>query len=221
MHIQQLILQTSQPGTLQEFYGDLLGFQIGGGTNKDLIIQAGYSELVFTSTDAGNPFYHFAFTIPANKIEEAKAWLTGKVELLWIEDYKSDIADFVNWHARSVYFYDPAGNIVEFIARSDLDNSTDTPFSARQVVSISEAGLVFPADELNSRTDKLLEQCHLSYFDKQPPLPQFKAVGDDHGLFIIVPEHRNWYPTSTPSGIFPMTVKFSNGDMYEFNSVRQ
>ena len=62
----------------------------------------------------GKPFYHYAINIPANKIEEAKDWLSNRVRLLWMEDYKDDIADFVNWHAKSIYFYDPAGNIVVF-----------------------------------------------------------------------------------------------------------
>ena len=35
-----------------------------------------------------------------------------KVPLIWINDYNSEIADFVNWHAKSIYFFDPAGNIV-------------------------------------------------------------------------------------------------------------
>jgi hypothetical protein len=41
-------------------------------------------------------------------------------------------------------------------------------------------------------------------------LPQFKAIGDDEGLFIVVPENRNWYPTNKPAGIFPMNVEFEN-----------
>ena len=156
-------------------------------------------------------FYHFAINIPANKIEEAKAWLASRVELIWIEPYKSDIADFVNWHAKSVYFYDPAGNIVELIARFDLDNKTGEPFSSSQFLSISEVGLVVKEDELDKTAENLIQQYGLSYFDKQPPLPQFKAIGDDEGLFIIVPDKRNWFPTSKSSGIFPMKTQFRVG----------
>ena len=50
---------------------------------------------------------------------------------VWMEDYEDDIANFVNWHAKSVYFFDPAGNIVELIARFDLDNKTSETFSSR------------------------------------------------------------------------------------------
>src|SRR5258708_34808524 len=42
-----------------------------------------------------------------------------------------------------MYFYDPAGNIVEFIARHNLHNGTaGTTFTARDIVSASEIGLV-------------------------------------------------------------------------------
>jgi len=39
----------------------------------------GSSELIFAETTANQPFYHYAINIPANKIEEAKAWLSNKV----------------------------------------------------------------------------------------------------------------------------------------------
>lgn len=131
------------------------------------------------------------------------------MELLWIEDYKNVVADFVNWNARSVYFFDAAGNIVELIARSDLHNETAAPFSSKQFLSISEIGLVFLPDEIETRTANLLEQYSLSFFDKQPPFSHFKAVGDDEGLFIVVTEHRAWYPTTKHSGVYPVEITFT------------
>jgi catechol-2,3-dioxygenase len=137
-----------------------------------------------------------------------------------MEDYKDDIADFVNWHAKSVYFYDPAGNIVELIARFDLDNSINETFSASQLLALNEVGLVFNNKNFEKEVVSLENSYSLSYFDKQPPLPKFRAMGDDHGLFVIVPEHRNWYPTDKPSEIFPMTVEFANGGKsYRLDSV--
>jgi len=210
MEIKQLILQTSAIKKLTEFYSIVMELPVALQSDTGIMVRIGSTELVFQQAGTADPFYHFAINIPANKIEEAKAWLSGRVDLTWIEDYKSDIADFVNWHAKSVYFFDSAGNILELIARFDLDNKTDDPFSSAQFLSISEVGLVFKEDEFNERTEILLQQYQLSYFDKQPPLPHFRAVGDDEGLFIIVPENRNWYPTDKPSGIFPMEVMFEN-----------
>ena len=166
--------------------------------------------MIFTETNETEPFYHFAINIPSNKIEEAKNWLSNRVKLLWMEDYENDIADFVNWHAKSVYFYDPAGNILELIARFDLHNPSTQPFSSKQFFSIDEAGVVFKQNDFDQKISELLTDYSLDYFSKQPPLPQFRAIGDDQGLFIAVPEHRNWYPTDKSSGIFPVIVEFEN-----------
>jgi len=213
MQIKQVILQTSVLQELNAFYNELMELPVNSKNKNETIIRIGVTELVFKQADVADPFYHFAINIPSNKIEEAKTWLTSRVELIWMDDYKSDVADFVNWKAKSVYFYDSAGNILELIARFDLDNKTNEPFSSAQFLSVSEVGMVFKENELEKATDKLLQQYQLDYFDKQPPLPQFKAIGDDEGLFIVVPEKRNWYPTTKASGIFPMEVKFENKGM--------
>ena len=216
MQIKKLVLQTSYLETLKEFYSSILELPVQVLTKKEILIKIGSSDLIFTETTEVEPFYHFAINIPSNKIEEAKDWLGNKVKLLWMEDYKSDIADFVNWHAKSVYFFDPAGNILELIARFDLNNASDEPFSSKQFLSINEAGLAFNKDNFELRVTELKNSYSLSYFDKQPPLPQFRAIGDDEGLFVVVPEHRNWFPTSKPAGIFPIIAEFDNdGKEYE------
>jgi hypothetical protein len=211
MHLKKVLLHTAFPETLMEFYSLILQLPVQIIDENEIKVNIGASVLVFTKADNAEPFYHFAINIPANKIEEAKAWLTDKVELLWMGDYKSDIADFRNWHAKSVYFYDPAGNILELISRFDLHNeSSSESFSSKQFISISEVGLVFKPHEFEQKNSELLTSYSLSYFSKQPPLPQFRAIGDDDGLFVVVPDKRNWYPTNKPAGIFPMNVEFEN-----------
>lgn len=211
MNIKKLNLQTAYLKTLQEFYSSVLELPVESPDERKIKIKIGDSDLIFTETTTGEPFYHYAINIPANKIEEARDWLRNKVKLLWMEDYKNDIADFVNWHAKSVYFYDPAGNIIELITRFDLDNNANETFSPRQWLSVNEVGLVFTNENFEEEVMSLQKSYSLSYFDKQPPLPKFRAMGDDEGLFVIVPEHRNWYPTDKPSEIFPMIVEFDNG----------
>jgi len=210
MKIKKLDLGTAYLKTLQEFYSSVLELPVEQRDEKKIRITIGDGELILTEATTGEPYYHFAINIPANKIEEAKAWLSNRAKLLWMEDYKNDIADFVNWHAKSVYFYDPAGNIVELIARLDLNNNASEMFSPDQFLSINEVGLVFTNENFEKEIMSLGDSYSLSYFDKQPPLPKFRAMGDDHGLFVIVPEHRNWYPTDKPSGIFPLSVEFEN-----------
>jgi hypothetical protein len=218
MQIRKLILETEDPALLSAFYESVLEIPVFQG--KDFfLLTVGETDIIFrTASSQPNPYYHFALNIPANKIEEARNWLSGKVELIWLQDYESDIADFVGWHARAVYFFDAAGNIVELIARSDLDNAMAEPFSPSQFLSVSEAGLVFPENEIDHRTSELMKRYSLPFFSKQLPEQQFKVLGDNLGLLIIVSEHRNWYPTNNkPAGIFPMEIEFeSKGKEYVF-----
>jgi hypothetical protein len=210
MEITRVIFQTSWLQELIIFYRNVLELPTAITSLNKITVGIGNTELVFKQVPGADPFYHFAVNIPSNKIDEAKAWLAQRTNLVWMEDYKSEVADFKNWHAKSVYFFDPAGNILELIARFDLDIKTDAPFSSGQFLSVSEIGLVIKEGEWDKATNNLLQQYHINYFDKQPPLPQFVAIGDDEGLFIVVPEKRNWYPTSKPCGIFPMEIQFMN-----------
>jgi hypothetical protein len=212
MKIKKLVLETIYLQMLREFYSSILELPVQATNDREMVILIGDSELIFSETKNSEPFYHFAINIPSNKIEEARAWLSQKLKLIWIEEYENDIAEFVTWRARSVYFFDPAGNILELIARSDLKNETAQPFSSKQFLSISEVGLVFEKSVFEQRANALLTDYSLKYFNKQPPLPQFRAIGDDEGLFVVVPSHRNWYPTESPSEIFPIIVDFVEND---------
>src|SRR5690349_14393235 len=105
MQIRQLILDTSELDTLREFYGKILGLPVTVLTNERIKIGIGMTELHFQQSSAGDPFYHVAINIPSNKIEEARQWLQQRVHLMRIEQYNGEVADFVSWHARSIYFY--------------------------------------------------------------------------------------------------------------------
>lgn len=210
MKIKTLALQTGCLKTMKEFYSSVLELPVQEVDENKMVTKVGPSNLVFTYAKEESPFYHFAINIPSNKIVEAKEWLTNKVKLLWMKDYKSDIADFINWHAKSVYFFDPEGNILELIARHDLKNEDKEFFSSKQLLSVNEVGLVFKQDEFDRKISELKEVYSLAYFDKQPPLTHFRAIGDDEGLLVAVPQNRNWYPTDKPAGIFAMTLEFEN-----------
>ena len=215
MQLTEISLQAKNIPALSDFYAAVLGLPVFE-NSKRITVTAGRTILHFDPAIDSEPFYHFAFNIPSTKIEEAAQWLKGKVELLWIDEYQSEIAEFTTWNARSVYFFDPAGNIVEFIARADLNDHAAEAFSAAQIRSVSEIGLVSPVAEFEQRVNDLIQNFHLEYFSKQPPMKHFRAIGDDQGLFIVVPENRNWYPTNIAGGIFPLGVKFINeGKEYE------
>jgi catechol-2,3-dioxygenase len=205
MNILEIQLLTPDISQTKKFYNEILGMKILNADDSLIKFSAGLSTLIFKKTNDKNPFYHFAFTIPANKFEEAHAWASQKVQLLPITP-NSTIADFKSWNAKAFYFYDNNQNIVEFIARFDLNNNSDKPFDGTSIFSISEIGMV--VDNAKTYSEKILQQYDLNFFSKQPPQDDFVAVGDDNGLFIVVNDKRNWYPTSKPSAKYWTAIKF-------------
>jgi len=201
------LLSTDIPQT-KKFYHEILGLEILHADDSLIKFSAGLSTLIFKKTNDKNSFYHFAFNIPANKFEEAHAWASQRVQLLPITT-NSTIADFKSWDAKAFYFYDNNQNIVEFIARFDLNNNSDKPFEGSSIFSISEIGIV--VDNAKAYSEKILEEYGLNFFSKQPPQDDFVAIGDDNGLFIVVNDRRNWYPTDKPSVKCWAALKFEQG----------
>jgi len=174
-----------------------------------MVFNAGSTRLIFIEDkNLEKPFYHFAFNIPSNKIEEALVWMQQRVKILSVGD--NFIADFVHWNAKSIYFFDSAGNIVELIARFDLENAVEEKFNSSQILSVSEIGIV--SDDVAAYRKKLFVEYNVNSFTKTENDDTFSAMGDDNGLFIAVITGRNWYPTNIPSKKFPFKVKFLNDE---------
>jgi extradiol dioxygenase family protein len=203
MRILEITLQTGDLGKLSEFYGGLLGMDTSIGKSK-LRIKSGHSVLSFEKVENdSNPFYHFAFNIPENQLDNAIDWLNGKVELISLKG--ETVFDFKAWEAHSIYFYDPAGNIIEFIARHRLNNSSTKPFTGKSILSISEMGM--PVKKVKPFFEQLYKELKLQLFTGD--LKTFTAGGDDKGLLIIVPEERKWFPDCPRAEIYPIHITIS------------
>ena len=115
MEIRQVTLQTKNLAKMKAFYIETLGMSLTQESEESFQVAVGSSLLEFTSMNVeGEPYYHFAFNIPSNKFKEAKTWVKGKVELN-VENGEDQV-EFSHLLADSIYFYDPAGNIVELIS---------------------------------------------------------------------------------------------------------
>jgi hypothetical protein len=215
MQIKKIFLETTCLNELMKFYHEVAGLPVRM-ENQLLQIRAGSSDLCFKQHEGGQePCYHFAFNIPYNKIESARLWLKEKISLLWMKDYDSEIAEFINWNARSIYFIDPAGNIVELIGRKEFCLDKSNGFGSRDILSISEIGIVYQKEEYANKVSKIMETMKLEYFSRQKPQPGFSAIGNDEGLLIAVFQHRSWYPTNILSGIYPLEIEILNqGELF-------
>ena len=207
MKLQHIQIQTNNIQETETFYNNILGLKILEKRSDSLTIQAGSSILKFIENSEFDSTYHFAFNIPENKLEEAISWCAEKVDLIIIQD-KRIIANFETWNANAVYFYDNNGNLLEFIARHDLDNFQIKEFSSKSILNISEIGIV---DENPMELgEQLIESYDLMFFEKNFNSETFAAIGDDEGLLIIVKPNRNWYPTQTPSKSNKTEIKIEN-----------
>lgn len=207
MHITHLELLTNDLEATRSFYQEVTGLKILDSSDDAVAFEAGSTLLTFRHTTIPRPVYHFAFTIPSNKLYEALEVMKGRTTLLNLPD-GNGVADFAHWNAEAFYFYDNNGNILEFIARHSLDNAEEIPFSSNHICCISEAGLV--TRDVPALAAKISQTYTVPLFSKQPAQASFTVMGDDHGLLILVADKRHWFPTTVEAYSFPITIRFRN-----------
>ncbi len=164
----------------QAFYSGVLGLvaqnQSGGGI-----------EFGCLGNSPSATLYHFAFNISENKIDAARDWLAERVALIATPPEFRDPAHapevrwFKNWNAHALYFLDPAGNVVEFIARHDLPSAADGPFTPADILGISEIALA--ADDTLALANWIHDVTGFEPYRNQSET--FRPMGDERGMFVI------------------------------------
>ena len=189
MNIHRLTLETPNLEALRIFYGDVLELPVMLKSNQ-LQIKVGSSELIFFEKPESKARYHFAFNIPEQQPKAAKQWLEARVKI--VLDDLDRIADVSDWNAHAMYFYDPAGNILELIARHDLNHEIIEPFNSNGLLNISEIGLAVP--KTSEFATWLETQFEIPTYQKNTN--DFMPLGDANGLIIAVLRGREWYPNT-------------------------
>ncbi|MBI3409739.1 MAG: hypothetical protein HY040_15470 [Planctomycetes bacterium] len=193
--IQRLRLKTHVLGEIRRFYEETMGLPVVFQSRRKAIFNAGATRLEFEQvSDGTEPYYHFAFNIPENKIEPAKDWLGRRARILRDARNGNDIIFFRNWNAHSLFFHDPAGNLVELIARHTLQNRADGGFGVRDILHASEIGLV-PQDQRGVFA-AIRERLGI-----EPYLRSDSFLGDEHGLIIVIPANVRWIPEFRRTGM--------------------
>lgn len=203
MNITRVELLSADLQAQRDFYADVLELPVTL-TPSGLEVKAGVSDLVFKQ--AWSDFdgaYHFAFNIPENQFKAAKEWIASRVPLLRDSGGQEEFAS-KSWNSDSVYFLDPVGNVLEFIARHRLQNAVHGEFGSGQILSVSEIGL--PSEDVVRFANELCTKLGLSVFMQEPD-ENFTPVGDDNGLLILPFRDRIWKPDSgVPAKLLPVHV---------------
>jgi hypothetical protein len=209
MNILKLELLAVDLQAQKDFYSNILELSAEL-TPSGLLIAAGTTEINFTQAPSDfDGAYHFAFNIPENQFHAAKNWISSRLSLLHDNSGKEDF-ESNSWNSDSIYFLDAAGNVLEFIARHNLNNAVDKDFDSRQILNVSEIGL--PSENVIWLADELCTRLGISVF-KQKPNETFTPVGDDNGLLILPITDRIWMPDSgVPARMLPVKVKGKAND---------
>ena len=216
----ELELLTAAPlAAMREFYGGALGLKILAEKTDRLTIAGGGTPVTFVAATAagrehGNPFYHFAFNIPENKVLAARGWQQKRSPLMpipsWLRDsaFPDDVVHFRHWNAHSVFFFDPGGNVVEYIARHDLKNTAGGDFGPADILYASEIGLI--VDDVPAAAGKVREVVS-GLVPYRGGDDQFVALGDEQGLLLMMKRGRklNFNPASEEKAakVFRTTVR--------------
>lgn len=190
MQIKKLKIYTTKLSAQTQFYSEILALKMLDRTENSVSFKIGRSVLKIEKAPNSTP-YHFAINIPSNQENEALAWLKNKVEIL--KDGNTEIQDFVAWNAKAMYFYDPDKNIVEFIARKNLDNRSEIEFGQNSLLEISEIGM--PTNNIKKKYHILNGIFGLGIYSGG--FDRFCAIGNENGLFICIDKNiKDWFPTN-------------------------
>ena len=217
MKIKELILLTPNLESQIEFYSKVLELEVVFRNAIECSFSTGESILTFRVDKKSTP-YHFAFNIPSNKAYEALSWLKRRVDLL---PYKNkEMVDFSSWNAKAIYFYDKDKNIVEFIARKNLNRNSSHTFSSKSILNISEIGLASTKMERTFESINSMRSIDLYSGNFE----RFCALGNEEGMFIMVnPNLKKWFPIDDKIYLSDFIIKgdynfkFSQGELHEIN----
>ena len=209
-------------GAMRDYYRDVLGLDIIRETETEVEIRAGGSRITFVKSEAKGegPFYHFAFNIPENKVKAAHDWQAERGPLIPTpvhmidKNFPKGVRHFRNWNAHSVFFWDPAGNIVEYIGRHTLDNATSGPFTSDDIHYASE--IAFIAEDATAMAASIRERFGLPQYLQGSDA--FRAIGDEHGLLLVFKRGRtSGAAIKNPKRyeVFPVDVKIQSQESLE------
>jgi catechol-2,3-dioxygenase len=194
MQIVSIELETDQVDVMRAFYTTTLSFPLAEASASAFSFRVGTTLVRFVA-GAGMPCYHFAFDVREDRLQVAMEWLSARgIDLITHDG--CTLIDHAGWNAHACYFRDPAGNIVEFIARHHLANARGndaSPFDGADITCVSEIG--WPVADVYAQIDRLERELGLEVWRTQRS-DQFTAMGGERGLLIVVPIGRPWFPTS-------------------------
>lgn len=207
---QTVALYTNQLKQLRRFYMNVLELEIADSNDEYFIVNIGSSQLIFKQTEK-DAFYHYAINIPGNQFSIIKHQLKERLTLN--KERGIDEVYFSSFDADSMYFEDPAGNIIELIGRRKRDLFGNPSFK-ESFINISEVGIV--TEKLEEVSDELQDiGIPLRGVTINPNSVNF--LGRDDTFIVLVRPGRRWYFSEQTSEIHPLEMTLTNKQQISIN----
>ncbi len=197
-------MYTNRLQELRGFYENVLEFQITEAGDHYFQMDIGESKLVFKESGHAS-LYHFAINIPGNQYTLAKLWAKERV-LLNREDGLDDIY-YARFDADAFYFEDPAGNVIEFIARRHVDKWSD--FTIESLLNVSEVSITTPFVKEVGEQLQALGISVSGHVSIEPE--ELNFLGRKDTFILLVPPKRRWYFSKRMSVTSPISIQLTNG----------
>ncbi|HSI66235.1 MAG TPA: serine hydrolase [Planococcus sp. (in: firmicutes)] len=200
----KVTLYTNQLEDMKGFYEYQLGFRIVEEDDSSFTLSIGESQLVFRESERA-AVYHYALNIPGNQFTLAKSWASERMTLNRQEGM--DEVFYANFDADAFYFQDPAGNVVEFIARRSVDRMGN--FTVDSLLNISEVSITTPYVE---EVGEQIEDMDIPVRGNKGIDPKsLNFLGSGHAYIILVAPKRTWYFSKQKSETHPLSIELTDG----------
>jgi len=203
---------TDKLKSLRRFYGNVLELNITESLDDRFTVQIGQSTITFIQSER-KAFYHFAINIPGNQFSMMKDWIQNRLPLNR-ENGRSEVY-FRSFDADSMYFEDPAGNVLELIGRRKRDLFGN--LSVASFLNISEVSITTPHV---ASVGEEIQNFGIPLFGSSNIVPdELNFLGKGDTFIVLVPPGRRWYFSKKISETHPLEITFNDGRKMNINEV--
>jgi hypothetical protein len=206
----------------RRFWSKVMGFAVDSVAPNSFRVNIGFNSITFVNNSGAQdtsssvtPKYQFTIAIPSNQIENCYAWLldadstnaskVAEPAKFWIDAETGSVIYRRNqYNSQSIYIKDAGNNIVEILARHDLNNTATGEFNRGMFLGITEVGVV--SRDLRKSAEDL--KAAYGVEEVVGSSNSYKPLGGPTGLLKLNIEGKIWTPTENEIAVsYPMTIR--------------
>lgn len=195
----KVIFQTHKLKALQRFYANVLELDITERSDESFTVKIGTTDVTFQLSDE-KARYHFAINIPGNQFVIMKYWIQDRLTLNKTGGLNEIY--YSSFDADSMYFEDPAGNLIELIGRRKRDLFGSLTKEA--FFDVSEVALITPnVSEIGEALQDFgIPLRHGS--EVNPKEVNFLGMGDSY--IVLAPSPWKWSFSDKKTRTYPVEM---------------